>query len=94
MKNKEGLVITIYYDSGINKIIIQEAEGFSKSQSLHILKENNQEWNIGEITIYERNYDDVCSIYSFDYMDIAFAIIVEKTVSKEKVEAIVYGLTS
>lgn len=94
VKNKEGLVITIYYDSGINKIIIQEAEGFSKSQSLHILKENNQEWNIGEITIYERNYDDACSIYSFDYMDIAFAIIVEKTVSKEKVEAIVYGLTS
>lgn len=92
VKNKDVLDITTYYKNGPSEIIIQQTAVFSESQLLHFLKENNTEWNIGEITLYERNYDDTYSIYSFVYMDRIFNVILEKIDSKEKVEAIIYDL--
>ena len=92
VKNKDVLDITTYYKNGPSEIIIQQTAIFSESQLLHFLKENNIEWNVGEITLYERNYDDTYSIYSFVYMDRIFNVILEKIDSKEKVEAIIYDL--
>lgn len=92
VKNKDVLDITTYYKNGPSEIIIQQTAVFSESQLLHFLKENNTEWNIGEITLYERNHDDTYSIYSFVYMDRIFNVILEKIDSKEKVEAIIYDL--
>lgn len=92
VKNKDVLDITTYYKNGPSEIIIQQTAVFSESQLLHFLKENNIEWNVGEITLYERNYDDTYSIYSFVYMDRIFNVILEKIDSKEKVEAIIYDL--
>ena len=91
IKSRNAVDIFLYYTEGIEDIIIKETGLLSETQKQVILKNSDNLWKLGDLEIFAGE-NDQGMVYFFIKDEIVYSVLSNKSISKEKIEAIVVGL--